>query len=436
MTAEIVIMNKMAVALAADSVVTFGPREGPKIVKTMNKLFTLSKYEPVAIMVYGNAELNEVPWETIIKNYRRQLGKRAFDHLKEYVDGFVTFLNSNNALFPESRQRRFVESAVGGYFSMIRREINKEVARVIECHHQISSSEIQGVVANKIEAHYEKVSSADRLPTVCDGYDKAIIQRYGELIDKVRAEAFGELPTSDTVTDKLTQIAGHLFSKDLFPEGTSGVVIAGFGDKEIFPSFVEFLIHGVVNDKAKYKELDHTSVGDEVSAVIKPFAQKEMVRGFMEGIERDLAELHHGYLSSMTSQYPRAVVENLPDLDENEKQVLLEKLRQFGEGMLDDLHQDREKYIRTAHVDPILSTVQSLPKVELASMAEALVELTSLKRKVSMEAETVGGPTDVAVISKGDGFIWIRRKHYFKPDLNPAFFANYFRDDEAKGAPK
>jgi len=69
-------------------------------------------------------------------------------------------------------------------------------------------------------------------------------------------------------------------------------------------------------------------------------------------------------------------------------------------------------------------------------MAEALVELTSLKRKVSMEAETVGGPTDVAVISKGDGFIWIRRKHYFDADLNPPFFANYFRDNEAKGAPE
>jgi len=46
---------------------------------------------------------------------------------------------------------------------------------------------------------------------------------------------------------------------------------------------------------------------------------------------------------------------------------------------------------------------------ELAAMAESLVNLTSFKRKVSMEAETVGGTIDVAVISKGDGFIWIKR---------------------------
>jgi hypothetical protein len=44
-----------------------------------------------------------------------------------------------------------------------------------------------------------------------------------------------------------------------------------------------------------------------------------------------------------------------------------------------------------------------------------------------MDTETVGGAVDVAVISKGDGFIWIKRKHYFKPELNARFFANYFR---------
>ncbi len=69
-----------------------------------------------------------------------------------------------------------------------------------------------------------------------------------------------------------------------------------------------------------------------------------------------------------------------------------------------------------------------LPKDELSAMAEALVSLTSFKRKVTMGSETVGGPIDVAVISKGDGFVWIKRKHYFKAELNPQFFANYYKE--------
>ena len=57
MTAEIVIMNKSAVALAADSAVTVGCERGEKIYNTINKLFMLSKYHPVGIMVYGSAGL-------------------------------------------------------------------------------------------------------------------------------------------------------------------------------------------------------------------------------------------------------------------------------------------------------------------------------------------------------------------------------------------
>ena len=61
-------------------------------------------------------------------------------------------------------------------------------------------------------------------------------------------------------------------------------------------------------------------------------------------------------------------------------------------------------------------------------MAESLINLTCLKRRISINAETVGGPVDVAVISKGDGLIWIKRKHYFQPELNYGFFQNYFRN--------
>lgn len=73
MTAEVAILNRSAVAIAADSAVTLG-LSGRKIYNTANKLFALSFAEPVAIMVYGAASLGSVPWETVIKEYRRELG--------------------------------------------------------------------------------------------------------------------------------------------------------------------------------------------------------------------------------------------------------------------------------------------------------------------------------------------------------------------------
>ena len=57
MTAEVAVMNKQAIALAADSAVTFPQEMGRKIFPSASKIFTLSKYEPVGVMIYGNASL-------------------------------------------------------------------------------------------------------------------------------------------------------------------------------------------------------------------------------------------------------------------------------------------------------------------------------------------------------------------------------------------
>ncbi len=53
-----------------------------------------------------------------------------------------------------------------------------------------------------------------------------------------------------------------------------------------------------------------------------------------------------------------------------------------------------------------------------------MVSLTSFKRRVSLDLETVGGSIDVAVISKGDGFVWVQAKHHAKQELNPHLFGD------------
>ena len=78
------------------------------------------------------------------------------------------------------------------------------------------------------------------------------------------------------------------------------------------------------------------------------------------------------------------------------------------------------------YIQPLMNAVSTLAKEDLAEMAESLIYLTYLKRRITFAEESVGGPVDVAVISKGDGFIWIKRKHYFRPELNRYFFDNYF----------
>ena len=76
-----------------------------------------------------------------------------------------------------------------------------------------------------------------------------------------------------------------------------------------------------------------------------------------------------------------------------------------------------------------MSTIAILQKEDLAEVAENLIYLTSLIRRITPDKESVGGPIDVALLSKGDGFIWIKRKHYFEEKFNKNYFSKYYFND-------
>ena len=77
---------------------------------------------------------------------------------------------------------------------------------------------------------------------------------------------------------------------------------------------------------------------------------------------------------------------------------------------LDELSDKLKSDINSEQVVPLLYSIGVLEKSELAEVAESLIALTSVKRKITFYTESVGGPIDVAIISKHDGFQWIRRK--------------------------
>ena len=110
MTAIVGILNKQAVAMAADSAVTIGGSNGKKIFNKANKVFALSKCHPVGIMIYNAASFMSTPWETIIKVYRKQLKDSSFDTLQEYQEDFIEFLRSKNFYTNPETQIQFLEN--------------------------------------------------------------------------------------------------------------------------------------------------------------------------------------------------------------------------------------------------------------------------------------------------------------------------------------
>ena len=434
MTAEVAIMNKTAVALAADSAVSSETQGGIKIYNTVNKLFALSKYHPVGIMVYGNYEFMGVPWETIIKLFRVELGRTKFDSLQEYGACFYKFIENNISLFPDSLQASFFAHSVFSLYRFIRDEIFTEIESYVDNHGPINDEDVVITIAkNIISMHYQKWKNSNFLPHIPDILHREIIVKHKKELRKAKDLLFQKLPLSPYSIKQLYKIAGFIFVKEIFRKHSSGIVIAGFGVKDIFPSVYAYLYEGVFLNIIKYKQNLSSSIDYDKSASIIPFAQREMVDAFMEGINPDYKEEINSYfLEAFINRYPEMIKEKFGHLCEDSIDEVNKNLLEFGNKLLNEYDAKMSEYRRDKYVDPIMYAVSILPKDELAAMAESLVNLTSFKRRMSTDAETVGGPIDVAVISKGDGFIWIKRKHYFKQELNPQFTANYYRDNSTQ----
>jgi hypothetical protein len=243
MTAEIAILNRRGVALAADSAVTIAYPGGRKIYFTANKLFMLSQYHPIGVMFYGAAEFMEVPWETIVKAYRTAIQAKPFDTLEEYAQDFLAFLESgDNGWSSEEQQRQFFARLIYWINFVVREKLGTS-GRVE------SGADFEDSITATVAGIHEEWAKADRLASLPDGYDQNILQHYGSFIESFIDNSFKNLPLSNKARKLLLEICVYAATKSIFPQNNPGVVIAGFGEKEIFPSLVCYNLDAIILDR-------------------------------------------------------------------------------------------------------------------------------------------------------------------------------------------
>lgn len=420
MTAEVAIANASAIALAADSAVTIGDQ---KIYNSALKLFSLSKIAPVGVMVYGNADLMDVPWETLIKTYRKRLSGHTFDRLEEYAVDFIAYLNDNPNLFPTESQERWLLGNVSSYFSFIRDEFLKSVHPILQEQGQIEAKEVSRILNNVVTDHHGNLKKEKFAEGMTEEFTQKLRAKNIDRFRSIREDVFENVKILGSTASKLYDIAAYLHTKQIFSTGVSGLVIAGYGESEIYPTVMTYDVEGVVEDKLKYRlSEDKThSIKTGHECRIIAFAQDDMVATFMQGINPQVLHFVESYLNEVFRRLPELL--NKDKNDSDEKRHFKTRVSRLLKGFFEEF----SLHLNDEQAQPVLRMVTVLPKDELAAMAEALVNLTAFKRRITESMETVGGPIDVAIISKGDGFIWVKRKHYFPRELNQHFFANYFR---------
>ena len=318
----------------------------------------------------------------------------------------------------------------------------RKYCKISEQGDQIDDSEIRNITSRVIKNHFEKWKDAKLSLSVYKGIRDVLREKYRKTINELKKMVFEKLPLTRYSSRHLTEMAIDLlikFRTDILDPNTlnaTGIVIAGFGTDDVFPSLESFSVEGKIGTYLKYRKNDNECVKISFpnhTAQIMPFAQSDMVLTFLTGIDPNYRIIIDRDIEKVYTDYPQTLVDNidhLNKLDVEEKESIKKHLAEMGRREYSKYQETLLNHRREEYMRPVMDVVEGLPKDELAAMAESLINLTSFKIRVSMQAETVGGPIDVAVISKGDGFVWIKRKHYFERELNQHFLANYYKESD------
>lgn len=420
MTAIVGVLNKQAVAVAADSAVTIG--SGRKIYNTANKIFTLSKRHPVGVAIYGDARFNSsIPWEIVIKMYRDQLGDTTKPTIKEYASDFFDFLeNYKNKYLSQDTLNKVLCRDVYSFW----REIILE---------QLPTDEDKGFNNDDYSAIKERLSKiynenaaappVDRLNAITKEVFLSAVNVILEVIAKQFEAAGCDFSADKDLIETVLYLVfiGRVFSDPSY----SGLAFFGYGDDEIYPSIYRVRFYDCVISTLYWEDEAYAQVGEPPrDSYICPMAQQDEMSAYITGVNPYMED---AFFQTTDATF-RLLLESIAKLVGDENNPLANNIRGIDiDGLMEDYKKSIEKVKQQKMISPLMKTVSAMGKEDLAELAENLIYQTSLKRHITPNLESVGGPVDVAVISKGDGFIWIKRKHYFNPALNQAFFDNYFQ---------
>lgn len=427
MTAEIAILNKSAVALAADSAVSIGQPPNMKIYNTVNKIFELSSTEPSGVMIYGNLDFMGLPFETIIKEYRRKLGRTSFPTVSAQKDHFLRYLETEVPVEAQHEAMHF-GSIILDALTQLNSDINDLIFKNMISKGKFQKSKTNGIAQD----HLKRKITELKLRPFAPGYRRAIsLDGARSLVDQLIEMRMRDCFPNETTKEMVRKYIALFLAKSSLSSIRTGIVFAGFGTKELCPSLESVEIDGIVDGKLKSISTNSIDIGRQtIEAHALGFAQDDMVKTFLHGIDPDIRKYFNNLVSRNAIDTAGVILKAVLD-DDAQAEVAIKALRPVLSELATKAAEKADQYITDQSTSRIIEMIRLMPKQELATLAESLIELTSLKRKVTRTQETVGGEVDVAVISKSEGFIWIKRKHYFKQDLNPRFFVRHY--DRQKG---
>ena len=379
MTAEIGIINRRGIALAADSAMTVSTTNKVTVINDATKLFSLKNKNYVGMMIYQNEEFMNVPWEVIIDSFSDYMGDNVEPHLNNYVSLFLDYLNDLDIYTEQTEEQLILNNA---WTALNYLPDNPQ-----------SIDEIEDAL-NKLQQTFH----ANKL---IDMSVEELSQKYEKLINKVFETKYNH--QANDLESLFVKTVMELITSTVMSNNYTGLIIAGYGSKDLFPSLYQLSIEGRINGQIKYK-IETVDITEpkrcNTTGGIIPFAQSDVVKELISGIDPGLKNTITQQASNIINKLDQYIDSFYPS--DNRMQDFKNSIN----SIVQQRYSYFTNYIKNNYSDPIVDFVESLSLNEMGKMAQTLVNLTSFRRKYAGDIRTVGGITKVLLISKANGPVW------------------------------
>ena len=416
MTAIVGILNKRAAVLAADSALTVVKGDRMKIYNTTTKIFQLSQDNHVAVMFFQNVDFMEVPWEVIFKLYHDKRGDRQFDSIKEYAEDFYQFLRDEKFFCSSEQQKDYLDGELATYYNNVKSAAIDNMKEEIDAMDDDSFNE-ENLLRKHLKDCIARVDAMAKDAGVNPGLEKISekeIRSYGmDSLETLQERIEEDSLPKDMLDDWVKGFTNYIRSR-FYYNGT-GIVFVGYGKNDIFPTLLPTYVSGAFNNRQRYY-LDTdgmNEIGENCTASITPFAQSDVMITLMKGIAPNFYEKVTDLNVRSLSEERKKIADLLKE--EGVDEAIVKRVSDLDTTDIEKKHSESmDDYMQEEYIDGIVNAVESFNVEDMANMAENLVSITGLQRHFSSSDETVGGPIDVAVITRAEGFVWVRHKDFIK----------------------
>lgn len=397
MSVGVCIINQNGIALAADSAGTFTNQNNKMFYNSVNKVFSLSKNNILGAIAYGNLSIYNVSVDQILKEFSKYLDET------EKINDFFEVI----PLF-----KKFIEEKNDYY------KFNLDESRICKCY----ITELVNKWGAKINAVIDEKEAEDKieqilseLNTFINNSDRFVEFDVVEYIkgfykDYYDSEIDRVVSKLNLYSDKKTTLWELICTYFQLPlkseaESKTGIFFAGYGAEDAHPKFIKIDIYQIINGKLKYSEISRFEES-RLGARIVPLAQEDVILTFCKG----MSNVYLGNIPQFAESMVNATIDKLPSTFDS---VQKNEIKNAFSNYKKELSQKINEQIEKNNIDPLLKSVMLISPLEMSFLAESLVNITALKRTYAIDGnqQTVGGPTDVAILTKCDGFVWIKKKN-------------------------